>query len=711
MPTRYLSDEQRQQYGRFTGRPSADQLARFFHLDGMDHELIGQMRGGHNRLGFAVQLGTVRFLGVFPETFDVIPDTVVGDLARQIGEPANTGLAAYQNGRQRWRHTALIGEHYGFRRFEDDGFGRFRLARWLYVLCWSGDDRPGLLIDRAIGWLVANKVLLPGVTTLERFVGRIRDRAQQRLYNRLVAALDPEQRARIVGLFDDADSEAFATVDALRTIPRRRTSTEFGAHLDRLAAIRAFKLRPEMPGGVPAGSIERLARVARTGKPSAIAALQEPRRTATVAALFHTLEAAAQDDAAELAEALITDLIKGAEADHRQSRLRTLHDLDAAAMLLREMGRLVVAEGELPLDAWREALFERIARPDLDAAMAEIDRLAKPRDARPYEELKTSWRRARRLFSHIISRIDLAATPGGTAVKEALAYLGSRPDWSAAALRGAPTAAVAKSWRKLALNPDGQVADPKAYVFAMIDAWRGALKRRDIFVQPGIRYGDPRRGLLDGKTWEGSRLMVCRALGRSLDADAELHGLSQLLDNAYRKAAASVGTNPDFHIELVDGKPELKVAKLDRIEEADSLRRLRPAVNALMPRVDVPGVVLEVMGRTGFAQGFTHLSERQARVENFETSLCAALIAQACNTGYVPMIRQDIPALRRSRISWVDQNFIRPETLGAANARIVAAHSCLPIARLWGEGEVASADGVRFTAPVSAIHAGANPRY
>jgi hypothetical protein len=82
-------------------------------------------------------------------------------------------------------------------------------------------------------------------------------------------------------------------------------------------------------------------------------------RTATVAALFHTLETAAQDDAAELAAALITDLIKDAEAANKKARLRSLRDLDDAAILLREMAALVFAEDELPLDEWRTALFEK----------------------------------------------------------------------------------------------------------------------------------------------------------------------------------------------------------------------------------------------------------------------------------------------------------------------------------------------------------------
>jgi TnpA family transposase len=130
-----------------------------------------------------------------------------------------------------------------------------------------------------------------------------------------------------------------------------------------------------------------------------------------------------------------------------------------------------------------------------------------------------------------------------------------------------------------------------------------------------------------------------------------------------------------------------------------------------MPKAGMPDLFLEIMQRTGFAKAFTHLSERQARVEHFETSLCAALIAEACNIGVEPVSRQDVPALRRERLTWVGQNFIRPETIAAANARIVSAHATLPLVKLWGAGDVASADGMRFIAPASAIHAGPNPKY
>jgi hypothetical protein len=164
-------------------------------------------------------------------------------------------------------------------------------------------------------------------------------------------------------------------------------------------------------------------------------------------------------------------------------------------------------------------------------------------------------------------------------------------------------------------------------------------------------------------------------------------------------------------LNATEPKQELILTPFDKLEEPSSLLALRDAVAARLPRVDLPEILLELSARTGFTDAFTHLSENAARAENLNTSLCAVLLSGACNTGPEPLVHHDIPALRRDRLSWVDQNYIRDETLIAANAKLVTAQSRIPLALAWGGGEVASADGMRFVVPVRTIHAGPNPKY
>ncbi|MEV6600721.1 DUF4158 domain-containing protein [Actinoplanes sp. NPDC051346] len=63
----FLTPAEEAVYGRFTGQPEQAVLDRFFFLDDADRDFVASKRGDHNRLGFSLQLVTVRHLGRFLE--------------------------------------------------------------------------------------------------------------------------------------------------------------------------------------------------------------------------------------------------------------------------------------------------------------------------------------------------------------------------------------------------------------------------------------------------------------------------------------------------------------------------------------------------------------------------------------------------------------------------------------------------------------------
>jgi hypothetical protein len=62
----------------------------------------------HNRLGFALQLTTIRFLGTFLENPEEVPNAVLQTLVRQLRITNLDRLPHYRGANQRWKHAAEI---------------------------------------------------------------------------------------------------------------------------------------------------------------------------------------------------------------------------------------------------------------------------------------------------------------------------------------------------------------------------------------------------------------------------------------------------------------------------------------------------------------------------------------------------------------------------------------------------------------------------
>jgi hypothetical protein len=175
----FLSDEQAAGYGAFRGAPSRAELERYFFLDDADRELVQVKRRTHNRLGFAVQLTSVRYLGRFMPDPRQVPAEVVEYLAEQleIADPSCLKLYGERDGTAR-THAGEIQQVEGWRDFAEVAD---ELREWVDARAWTTGDGPKALFDAAAGWLRERRVLLPGVTTLARLVASVREAANQRL--------------------------------------------------------------------------------------------------------------------------------------------------------------------------------------------------------------------------------------------------------------------------------------------------------------------------------------------------------------------------------------------------------------------------------------------------------------------------------------------------------------------------------------------------
>lgn len=300
MPVEFLSDDQVAVYGQFSGPVSPAELERFFFLDDRDLELVDRRRGEGSRLGFGVQLGTLRFLGTFLDDPLAVPEEVVNFVATQLGIVDGSVLGSYaERSKTAYEHRWEIARTYGYRRFsETETATKFR--SFLTARAWTRAERPTHLFDQGVTWLRAERVLLPGVSVLARLVAEVRGEAGDRLHLVLAGRVSPELGRTLDGLLTVPADSRSSGLERLRRAPTRASGPEMLRALERAAEIAGLGAGGVDLSEIPAGRIQVLARQGLSSDAAMLRRMPEHRRWATLVATAGVLRVSAVDDALDL---------------------------------------------------------------------------------------------------------------------------------------------------------------------------------------------------------------------------------------------------------------------------------------------------------------------------------------------------------------------------------------------------------------------------
>ncbi|TMR93937.1 Tn3 family transposase [Nonomuraea basaltis] len=740
MPVEFLTDEQAEAYGTFTEVPTRPELERFFFLDDDDRDLIALRRTDAHRLGMAVQICTVRYIGRFLGDDPLaVPWEVVEYLAGQLGIADASCVKRYPERRRTpYEHAEEIQERFKYRDFTDRRWGR-EFRGFLYGRAWTHAEGPVALFNHAVTWLRRNRVLLPGVSVLARQVSEARTAAERRLYEAVARAAhraDPALAPALAQLLVVPEGRRVSELERLRTPPVKSTGTAMVRAMERVEEISAFALGRVNLSRVPVNRLSTLARYGQLSKAQTIERAPEPRRTALLTAVVRQLEAQAVDDALDLFAVLMANrMISPARRASERERLAMLPQLEKAARILAKASKILteeldlVAEHDADLDvaALWAAVEEAVPRTAVAGAVATVEALVPEDDgsaeAAMRENLASRYNTVRPFLSLLGESDALDAAPAGRRILKAVRRL---PALSRRRVKDRPLLPrevdadlVPAMWRRAVFSnaklPQGAV-DRDAYVVCVLEHLHRALNRRDVFAAPSNRWADRRARLLDGPRWEAVRPDVLAGLSLTEDAAEHLAQLTRGLDAAWRQMADRLEeAGADAKVEIVipegGGRARLSVDKLGAVGEPESLTWLKATTEAMLPRIDLPDLLFEVHSWTSFLDSFGHVSDRRTRMEGLLVSLVALLVSQSCNIGLTPVIDPNNKALTRSRLSHVDQNYVRADTIAAANAALIGAQSRIELAQMWGGGLLASVDGLRFVVPVKSINTGPSPKY
>lgn len=625
MAVAFLTAAEQVAYGRYGDEPPDEGvLERFFFLDDADRGLVAKRRGDHDRLGFAVMLASVRYLGLFPVDVLETPPAVVEYLATQV-EVADPSCLKRYVGREKTRleHQWEITEHFGYVAFSAI---EAELSEWLDARAWTSGEGPKALFTATIAWLRARSVLLPGLTTLSELVAGVRQAVEQRLLDTLAAQITAEQAQTLESILAVPEGKRRSQLDLWRHAERSTTGRGMAAALDRVSQLAGLGVGEVDISGVPSRRVIELARYGMAAKAPKLARHPYRRRIATLLATVRWLHTAV-DDALELFDVFMAnELLSKAskQADRQKLRQQGIYArhtgvLKAAAEVLLD----AETWGEqVPVELVWEVIEQAVgSRARVQAAITAVADIEPPDRA----ELDGQWRAAlverfatvRGFVKLLCPVIGFGATAEAAPVLEAMQQfpelLATRPPRRVPAgyldARKVAVDLVPGGWWQHLVFPSGrpdQTVDRNAYVFCLLEQFHRLLKRRDIYALDSDRWADPRARLLAGSRWQRAKLAALTALQLPEAPDRLLADHTTQLDAAWRDTAGGMVAHPKIS---VDEQGRLHLGKDAALDEPPSLTDLRNRVEAMLPEVDLPELILEVMSwYPGFAGAFTAVS-------------------------------------------------------------------------------------------------------
>lgn len=185
------------QHGRRPARDTcaAQQFRNVLALDPLAVAFVdpGRGRGAADRLGVAVALCTLPWLGFVPDKVASAPAVVVARRAEQLKVDAAQLRSYGKRAQTRTEHLRLVAQYLGWRSagaMEFKELDEFLLARAME------HDSPTLLFRPACEYLISARVIRPGPVTVVERVAHARQQARQETYGRLAHEPTPERCAQ-----------------------------------------------------------------------------------------------------------------------------------------------------------------------------------------------------------------------------------------------------------------------------------------------------------------------------------------------------------------------------------------------------------------------------------------------------------------------------------------------------------------------------------
>ena len=210
-------------------------VVRHHSLDANDVAAINSARTPETRLGYALQLCCLRYPGRHLRRGELLPAVMLDHIAEQIGVDAEVIAGFARRTPTRYDQLLAIKAHFGFTDLTKPV--RTQLRGWLEAEAVSLTDGR-ILLNRFLDKLRTRKIVMPGVSVVERMAAEAMRVAESRIIADIDNRLDAAARSRLDTLIAEKTHDRQSRLSWLREPTPRVASSSLIGILDKIAFVR-----------------------------------------------------------------------------------------------------------------------------------------------------------------------------------------------------------------------------------------------------------------------------------------------------------------------------------------------------------------------------------------------------------------------------------------------------------------------------------------
>jgi TnpA family transposase len=701
MPVDFLTDAERERWQCVPPTIPQDDLYVFFLLSEDDIREVRRQRDPQNRLGYALQLCLLRYLGFVPDDLQATPHEVVTFVAEQLDiDPSVLPFYASRR-RTQTDHQLHVQAYLKFRRATPLDF--YAVHTWLVERALE-HDKPTLLLQLACEKLYREKIVRPGVTRLERLVATARDQAHDETFRRLAPLLTEERKAFLDGLLTPDPQTGRTLLSWLRQEAVSHVASQIIATLQKIAFLYETGVPQWDLASLNPNRAKWLAQIGWKSTNQHLQRMPPLRRYPVLVAFLQQALLHHTDVAVELFDQCIWGCHSEARQELEEFRKAIARSTNEKLKLFRELGHILL-DDEIEDPDVRAVSFERVPKKVLQEAIDETQSLIRPRPDDAIDFFGKRYSYLRQFVPLWLQTLMLRAQGPDDTVLRAVEVIRDldRVPTRRSVPKAAPMVLVTDAWRPYIREPDGEISR-RYYELCTLWHLRSALRSGSIWVEHSRRYADPDTYLIPQAEWPSRRLEVIRQTGTPSDGLQRLEAREAELE-ACMAQVEKLLARKDSHIRVEDD--ELILSPLAADKRPASAEVLEDLITARLPQVELSELLIEVDAWTHFSDHFVHAAHTDMLRPTLLPHLYASILAHACNFGLEQMAHSTDVSYQQ--LAWCTTWYMREETLETAFITLVNYHHKLPFSQVWGSGILSSSDGQRFPVSGKNRHAHAFP--